>query len=437
MLSLGGRRASRRSATTEVHVMMSRRSIVPCISALFAGAVLGLGLSEPASAQTSPLGQAVTNAAAAAAAESSAAAAPQAPSPPAENPVLTFFKGTELMGFVDTYYSYNFNTPAAGCATVGGVAIFNCLHNFDVAHNSFSLNLAELALEKKPTMESKGGYRIDLDYGPTASIVAGAEPGGVSVFQNIQQAYISYLAPAGKGTLQFDFGKFVTMMGNEVIETKDNWNYSRSLLFALAIPYYHSGIRVVYSPNDKLGIQFHVVNGWNNVVDNNPAKSIGGSITYKPTGAFTFIENWYGGPEATGNPTPPGWRHTSDTIVSYTLNKMSSVALNYDVGHDASSHQVWQGVALYYKYQANDWFAIVPRYEFLKDKDAFMTGQPQNMQEFTLTTEFKHKDGVMMRIEYRGDFSNLSGGYFLKNAGELSKSQNALTVGWVYAFSSR
>jgi Putative beta-barrel porin-2, OmpL-like. bbp2 len=28
-------------------------------------------------------------------------------------------------------------------------------------------------------------------------------------------------------------------MGNEVIETKDNWNYGRSLLFTLAVPYYH------------------------------------------------------------------------------------------------------------------------------------------------------------------------------------------------------
>src|SRR4026207_184610 len=90
----------------------------------------------------------------------SALAAPAAAQQPAaENPVLTFFKSTELTGFVDTYYTYNFNTPGKPCATVGNVAIFNCLHYFDVAHNSFSLNLAELALEKKPTTESRGGFR--------------------------------------------------------------------------------------------------------------------------------------------------------------------------------------------------------------------------------------------------------------------------------------
>ena len=42
-----------------------------------------------------------------------------------------------------------------------------------------------------------------------------------------------------------------------------------------------------------------------------------------------------------------------------------------------------------------------------------------------------------MRVEYRGDFSNPTGGYFLKNTGELVKKQNALTVAWVYAFGSK
>ena len=68
------------------------------------------------------------------------------------------------------------------------------------------------------------------------------EPGGPQYLDNVQQGYLSVLVPAGKG-LQIDFGKFVTPHGAEVIETRDNWNYSRGLLFALAIPYYHMGAR--------------------------------------------------------------------------------------------------------------------------------------------------------------------------------------------------
>src|SRR5436309_1305112 len=81
-----------------------------------------------------------------------------------------------------------------------------------------------------------------------------------TTYQNIQQAYISFLAPAGNG-LQIDFGKFVTALGNEVIETKDNWNYSRSLLFTLAIPYYHMGMRATYPINDKVSVMGFLGNG--------------------------------------------------------------------------------------------------------------------------------------------------------------------------------
>jgi Putative beta-barrel porin-2, OmpL-like. bbp2 len=106
---------------------------------------------------------------------------------------------------------------------------------------------------------------------------------------------VSYLAAAGKGSLQFDFGKFVTPAGFEVIESKDNWNYSRGLLYWLAIPLYHQGLRVAYSPNDRVSLTGFVFNGWNNSVDNNTGKSIGVSLSFKPNPALMITENYIGG----------------------------------------------------------------------------------------------------------------------------------------------
>jgi Putative beta-barrel porin-2, OmpL-like. bbp2 len=351
-----------------------------------------------------------------------------------DSATMDFFRHTEVSGFVDTYFSYNFNKPASPCGTAGGVAIFNCLRNFEVAHNSFSLNMAEVALEKRPTTDSRAGFRVDLDFGPTSNIVHGAEPGGTTVFQNIEQAYISFLAPTGTG-LQLDFGKFVTMMGNEVIETKDNWNYGRSLLFTLAVPYYHAGARLTYSPNDKFTVQGHFVNGWNNVTDNNTGKSVGGSVTIKPHASLTIIENFMFGPEQNGN--NDDWRKVSDTIVTYAATKQLSLAANYDHGWDTvdGAGQMWHGIAGYLKYQANDWFAVSPRVEWYRDRDGFTTGTAQKLTEATITAEFKHKDGVVMRVEYRGDFSDEP--FFVKKTSDPVKSQNTLTVGLVYAFSTK
>ncbi len=352
-----------------------------------------------------------------------------------DSATMEFFRKMEVSGFVDTYFTYNFNTPSQPCTTFGGVAAFNCLHNFDFTHNSFSLNLVEVAFIKTPTTDSRGGFRIDLDYGPTTTWVHGGEPGGVQVYQNIQQAYISYLAPTAKGALQFDFGKFVTQHGAEVIETKDNWNYTRSLLFSWAIPYYHTGVRATYTANDKVMLMGDVVNGWNNVVDNNTAKTVGAQIMYKPVSPIAIAANYMGGPEQTNN--NDDWRHLLDATVTYTATPQVSLMANFDVGKDTLNQveQKWHGIGGYLKYQPNAWFALAPRYEHYWDPDGFTTGTPQTVQEVTITGELKHKDGVMMRIEYRRDFSDLA--FFPKNASELSKHQDTLTIGFVYAFSTK
>jgi Putative beta-barrel porin-2, OmpL-like. bbp2 len=338
--------------------------------------------------------------------------------------ITAFFRNTELSGFVDTYYGYNFNKPTTGLTQ---------LRNFDVQHNSFSLNLAELSLNKVPTADSRGGFRLDLDYGPTQDIVNAAEPGGTSIFRNIGQVYLSYLAPTRKG-LQLDIGKFVTPHGAEVIKTKDNWNYSRSLLFALAIPYYHMGVRVTYPFTDKFTFAGYVVNGWNNVVDNNTGKTIGLQAVIKPAPAVTIVQNYMGGSEQTN--ADSNWRHLSDTTVTYDATSKLSFNGNYDYGQDkvAGATVKWQGVAGYLKVQPNSWFAFAPRAEYYQDKNGFTTGTTQKVKEVTLTGEIKHRDGVVMRIEYRRDFSNIP--FFLKTTTETIKKQDTVTVGFIYAFNS-
>src|SRR4051794_18898752 len=79
-------------------------------------AAFALLLAGPAAAQSAstPTPQVLATGPADAPANSAGKSDPQpppAPAAPAENPVLTFFKNTELSGFVDTYYSYNFNKP--------------------------------------------------------------------------------------------------------------------------------------------------------------------------------------------------------------------------------------------------------------------------------------------------------------------------------------
>ncbi|HEV8630513.1 MAG TPA: porin, partial [Thermoanaerobaculia bacterium] len=272
----------------------------------------------------------------------------------------------EITGFVDGYYGYNFNHPP-------GVGYSTPLRNFDTKNNQLSLSLIEVALEQKPTTGRRVGFRADLDFGPTTDLVHAAEPGGADVFKNFEQAYVSYLAPLGGG-LQLDVGKFVTPLGAEVIEAKDNWNYSRSLLFALAIPYYHVGLRAALPVGERLTLTGYLVNGWNNAVENNSRKTFGLSAALKPSDTLTLIQNVMTGPEQANDDSDR--RLLADTVVTWNATPTLSLMANYDYGRDevAGQRVTWKGVAAYGRLQVTDSWALAPRVEWFRDEDGFMTG---------------------------------------------------------------
>ncbi len=351
------------------------------------------------------------------------------PPPDPDKVTLNFFKGTEIGGLVDTYYLWNSNQTAP------------LFHSFDSKHNSFDVSMAEIWLAKSPAMDSPIGYKIRLNFGSAPDIMASASGQFVaeSPYKNIEEAYGSYMAPVGKG-LQIDVGKFVTNAGAEVIEAKDDWNYTRSLLFQLAIPLYHAGVRLTYSPNDKVTFMGGVVNGWNDVSDNNKGKTVMASITLKPNAATSIVENYIGGPEQPLDSSD--WRHLSDTVVTYTVNPTLSLMANYDFTTDTVLNQrvTTQGVAGYLKYQANKWVAVVPRVEYFSDRDGapWATGIPDNhLTDATVTLELKPADNFMWRIEYRGDFSNHSV-FFNNDAPPVAKkNQQSIVFGFLFNFSSK
>src|SRR5712691_3085525 len=166
--------------------------------------------------------------------------------------------GIDFSGFVDGYYLFNNNHPAPA-------PVQNTLYNFDVKANQFSLNMAELNMSHAA---EPIGFELDLGFGRAFDMIhageAAASPDTPAIMRNIRQAYVSWKPKGKDGALQLDFGKFVTWAGSEVIDTPSNWNYSRSLLFAWAIPYYHMGLRATETKGHFAG-GFQVVNGWNNV----------------------------------------------------------------------------------------------------------------------------------------------------------------------------
>ena len=180
--------------------------------------------------------------------------------PPQPAPSVWSVGPVEFSGLVDGYYSYNSNHP---------VSRQNQLRNFDFNANQFSLNMAKLSLSHSP---DPIGFQVDFGFGRAFDVIHASEQ-APQIFQYLEQVYVSVKPAQAKG-FEVDFGEFVTSAGAEVIETNNDWNYSRSLLFSWAIPYYHFGLRTSMPLTKSFTAGFQVVNGWNNIEDNNSGKTI-------------------------------------------------------------------------------------------------------------------------------------------------------------------
>ncbi len=294
-----------------------------------------------------------------------------------------------VSGFMDIYFAYNTARPADG---------LNALHNFTFNHNRASVQLVEVVAEQ-PMSGKRIGFRLDLNTGRTTEWVHAAEPGGRK-WRFVQQAFVS--VPLGKGYM--DLGKFVTHHGAEVIETKDNWNYTRSLLFAWAIPYYHAGIRywLPMGKTDKLCL--HLYQGWNCVEDNNSSKSVGVLWT-RATDTYSLTLNYTGGAELSNSSR---LRHLVDVVFVKPLNAKDTLMLNADWAQDNGARANWYGIAIYWRRQLRNGHFLTLRTEWFRDADGFATGAMQTLKEVTLTYELPVSwlQDALLRLEFRHDWSD-------------------------------
>ena len=332
-----------------------------------------------------------------------------------------------VSGFVDAFYSRNLNQPSNRT---------NKLRNFDIADNQFNLSLAEIVLQKKA---EPIGFRLDADFGTTNDVVQGIAPYGAMPFStltNIQQAYVTAILPIGAG-LTVDAGKFVTHMGYEVIESKDNWNYSRSMLFAWAVPYYHTGIRFTYPVAGNFTAAFHLVNSWNTTTDNNGFKSLGLMLNYAVSGSTALILNVMDGVEEP-DPNIAGKKTVFDLILTHQLTDALALAANADYGDERTLNGLapWKGVAAYARYAIDSVSAIAVRAEIFDDPMGYATSLnvPQlQIKEVTGTYEYKFSNSLLVRGEARYDFASAEI-FDKKSPRNLTKAQGTVLIGVVATF---
>ena len=141
-------------------------------------------------------------------------------------------------------------------------------------------NMAQLVFERPANASGSGmdrvGFRARLNFGTDARFSRARtnfQPGNDNTELDIQEMYAEYIAPIGNG-LKIQAGKINTLIGYEVINAWENPNFSRTLMFGLSQAFTTTGIRFTYPFAKWATAAIGLVNGWDNIEDNNRGKII-------------------------------------------------------------------------------------------------------------------------------------------------------------------
>lgn len=382
--------------------------------------------------------------------------------------------GFKVSGFVDLAYTQNFNNPNSD---------LNQMHIFDTNANAFMPHLAQIMLERPAEAGGgaldRAGFRARLNFGSDARVTrarSNYQTGTSNDEMDFQELYAEYILPVGNG-LKVQFGKMNTLIGYEVINSWENVNFSRSFMFGTGQAFTTTGVRFTYTWSPLVTTVFGVVNGWDNIDDNNRGKTIEYLVALTPHEKFGI--SWYGsyGPEqgnrqfgdttsggAPGDPSAKRFANgliftlkatDKDTVVlePYYVNEANNPARAANPNLKANAR--WNGLAGYLIHDFDEQWSARFRAEIFEDaggsrlctgtwnnaggtntcagasNDSAATPVAQTVWEITPTLQFKPVPSLITRLEFRYDKSDKN--VFLYGTKPVN-NQESLSFEVIYVF---
>jgi hypothetical protein len=328
--------------------------------------------------------------------------------------------GLVIGGYVELGYTYNFRDVRVNTGRV-----------FDFENQDPTLNQAVIYIDKAIDFKKKefqvGGH-IEMMYGADARLIHangvfdhyGLGDGPNNQFDPTQ-FYIDLFLPVGNG-LNIRAGKFVTLLGQEVINPTGNAFFSHSYLFGFAIPFTQTGIYGTYAINDAFTVDLGVSRGWEQGFEDNNGDAIDvfGRVSWliNEKSGTKLLVTGIGGPERAGSQNNDDYRYVLDVIFTTNLSDQLTLTINGDWGFEENAgingeDAQWYGVATYLGYKVSDMFTLNARGEWFEDPDgARGLGVTGSVWEVTLGVDIhplasnKNFASLRIRPEIRYDYSN-------------------------------
>ncbi|WP_396177460.1 porin [Flavobacterium sp.] len=299
-----------------------------------------------------------------------------------------------ISGFLDVFYVYDFNQPYQ---TERQSFLYN--HN---RHNEFNLNLGFIKLGLE---HAKYRANLALHTGTYSTDNYAAEPG---ILKNIFEANVG-LSLNTKNNLWIDAGVFASHIGFESAISIDNWTMTRSML-AENSPYFLSGVKLTYNPNDKWEITTLIVNGWQRIqrLQGNSLPSFGTQIKFCPTEKVTL--NWSTFIGTDDPDTKRRMRYFNNFFGQFQLTEKFGLIAGFDIGTQQrlkgnSDFSNWFSPVIIGQYAVNERWKTALRAEYFHDETGIIivTNTPKGFQTkgLSFNLDYSPKQNITCRIEGR------------------------------------
>lgn len=329
----------------------------------------------------------------------------------------------DVNALVSTRYTYSFDRAVKDRIPARVI---------DQKDNTFTIDTASIFVSRMEEDEDFG-FGIALDFGDAAEYTAASkgELDDSDEFE-LREAFATYDLPWAD--ISVKAGKFVTLLGYEVLKTNAafNHNISHSIMFGYAIPFTHTGFLVSAPIGEIVSVDIGVVNGWDNLEDNNSGKTLLAGLGVDPLEELSFYAAGTFGPEQPAkddDPSSPGAGSKRSTLTVngvWTVTDQLSLVGDFAIGNETDlipdgsgrDDAQWYGFAGYIVFDLDDHWSFALRGEVFNTEGtptAFASGKGTSREvlwplgdsvtiwEFTPTVAFRLNDHLMVRAEYRHD----------------------------------
>ncbi|WP_423720831.1 outer membrane beta-barrel protein [Nitrospira sp. NS4] len=388
-----------------------------------------------------------------------------------EAPAMWQRLGLKLSGLVDVAYTQNFHNPASD---------LNQLRTFDTNANAFMPHLFQLMVERPAegggSALERVGFRGRLNFGLDARVTRARtnyQTGTSNDEVDLQEVYAQYILPIANG-LDIKVGKMNTLIGYEVINSPDNVNFSRSFTFGFGQAFTTTGLRLSYQFNPLVLASVGVVNGWDNVDDNNRGKTVEWLLALTLTSNMSLsIYGSYGPEQANrsfGDPAsggalpgnPSATRLASGVVLTLKATEKDLFILEPFYANEthastiqAAQNARWNSVVGRWIHDFTDQWSLRGRGEIFEDAGGTRTclgtfntaggtntcfgatnttpapSQAQTLWETTWTLQYRPVPALITRLEFRYDKSDKN---VFQHGAAASNNQETLGVQVLYLF---